>query len=624
MSIQIPSTWAPGLPTSSSYSSPLSTPFPIANQTTKILFGIFAFELTTDGFHQQRRLGSAMFRDAITADEINALSLSDLSGSHHIGETEFSYPWARNLQEKLRQLYSEDNAKDPNSTRTVDKDIVWKAFIIFSEEYDPTASLSPASLVIPSSSRSPLGLSLEEEYPEAFQKMSETIEKVDAVFSRMNGKEDESDIVRVQCWRWGQLFKKFEKIKDFEDNQDPLILRHKEEAANFVSFLKYVRNSRKQRNGNPNATGRTTSQQETYRESREQCLKRVLETPRLQFFIRENLQQKEIHEGSHEGIPVVNYTTVSGLRGSLSMREREKRKRSGTPSVHDFMNQLYSVKTSSEDLPTKWIVSKVQKKNSRRGNGIFYKGYVLMRLEPSFDHYQPAPTMSPLGFPSSPQQQYQLCQQQQQQQLQQQLHSPFQQLPQEHPSPMSITSSSSVMQNLSSCGSPTPGEITSPLQGMRSPTGSPFDPTHNHYSQGSSSGMGGGSSNSPFGNPTFSMQTQGYGGGTGGGSGFGPPRGFPSSKNARDVDRRASTMEETHHAHIPMSGVSEKGMGHEEPKKKGRHCWECGVSKTPSWRRGPDNQWLCNSCGLKYIRKKKKERERKAQNTSSPSPMNFE
>ena len=140
--------------------------------------------------------------------------------------------------------------------------------------------------------------------------------------------------------------------------------------------------------------------------------------------------------------------------------------------------------------------------------------------------------------------------------------------------------------------------------------------------------MGGGS-NSPFGNPTFSMQTQGYGGGTGGGSGFGPPRGFPSSKHARDLDRRASFSDpgstmETHHAHIPMSGMSEKGMGHEEPKKKGRHCWVCGVSKTPRWRRGPDNRQLCNSCGLRYIRKKKKEIERKAPNTSSPSPMNFE
>jgi len=41
---------------------------------------------------------------------------------------------------------------------------------------------------------------------------------------------------------------------------------------------------------------------------------------------------------------------------------------------------------------------------------------------------------------------------------------------------------------------------------------------------------------------------------------------------------------------------------------QGRYCHVCKVTSTPRWRRGPrGRQTLCNSCGLKYIRKKKKE-----------------
>jgi hypothetical protein len=39
-----------------------------------------------------------------------------------------------------------------------------------------------------------------------------------------------------------------------------------------------------------------------------------------------------------------------------------------------------------------------------------------------------------------------------------------------------------------------------------------------------------------------------------------------------------------------------------------RCCSVCGVTSTPRWRKGPKGrQSLCNSCGLKFIRKKKKE-----------------
>ena len=154
---------------------------------------------------------------------------------------------------------------------------------------------------------------------------------------------------------------------------------------------------------------------------------------------------------------------------------------------------------------------------------------------------------------------------------------------------------------------------------MRSPTVSPFDP-NSALSSGSSSGMSGGGS--PFGNSGGPFSGVGYAGGNS--SGFGPPRGFPSSKHARALDRRASFSDPGSTMEMPMGGHGEKGMA-EEPKKKGRHCWVCGVSKTPRWRRGPDNRQLCNSCGLRYIRKKKKEIERKAPNTStSSSSMNFD
>ena len=39
-----------------------------------------------------------------------------------------------------------------------------------------------------------------------------------------------------------------------------------------------------------------------------------------------------------------------------------------------------------------------------------------------------------------------------------------------------------------------------------------------------------------------------------------------------------------------------------------RSCSVCGVTSTPRWRKGPrGRQSLCNSCGLKFIRKMKKE-----------------
>jgi len=43
------------------------------------------------------------------------------------------------------------------------------------------------------------------------------------------------------------------------------------------------------------------------------------------------------------------------------------------------------------------------------------------------------------------------------------------------------------------------------------------------------------------------------------------------------------------------------------------HCFMCGVTETPEWRRGPNgDHTLCNACGLHYaksLRKQRRERE---------------
>eukprot|EP00009_Paramoeba_aestuarina_P002985 CAMPEP_0201508848 /NCGR_PEP_ID=MMETSP0161_2-20130828/2069_1 /ASSEMBLY_ACC=CAM_ASM_000251 /TAXON_ID=180227 /ORGANISM="Neoparamoeba aestuarina, Strain SoJaBio B1-5/56/2" /LENGTH=301 /DNA_ID=CAMNT_0047903621 /DNA_START=378 /DNA_END=1283 /DNA_ORIENTATION=- len=228
-----------------------------------------------------------------------------------------------------------------------------------------------------------------------------------------------------------------------------------------------------------------------------------------------------------------------------------------------------------------------------------YQGSPLVQrmVSPTPSQFPPPSPMSPLGFPTSPQQFQQPTPQQQQPFP---MSSPFQS-PNQDPIPMNISNSSSMMQ-----GNPNE-RVTSPLQGLRSPNNSPFEP----------SGLGSGSGGSPFGH------SHGMGYTPAGGSGFGlPARGFPPPSKHNRLDRITSFSDPG----STMELAPEKGVS-EEPKKKGRHCWVCGVSKTPRWRRGPDNRQLCNSCGLRYIRKKKKEMERKAPNTSSSSSsssMNFD
>ena len=64
-------------------------------------------------------------------------------------------------------------------------------------------------------------------------------------------------------------------------------------------------------------------------------------------------------------------------------------------------------------------------------------------------------------------------------------------------------------------------------------------------------------------------------------------------------------MEVTEDMDDPMGD----GMNEEHTSGRGpRVCSVCGTNSTPRWRRGPrGRQTLCNSCGLKFIRKKKKE-----------------
>ena len=44
-----------------------------------------------------------------------------------------------------------------------------------------------------------------------------------------------------------------------------------------------------------------------------------------------------------------------------------------------------------------------------------------------------------------------------------------------------------------------------------------------------------------------------------------------------------------------------------------RACVECGMVKTPQWRRGPDGSVsLCNACGLRYIKSNRKRSRKEA------------
>ena len=61
-----------------------------------------------------------------------------------------------------------------------------------------------------------------------------------------------------------------------------------------------------------------------------------------------------------------------------------------------------------------------------------------------------------------------------------------------------------------------------------------------------------------------------------------------------------------------MKGEEEEDGVPYELFGKRRVCGGCKTSITPRWRRGPKGrQTLCNSCGLKFIRKVKREKMRR-------------
>ena len=373
----------------------------LTEQTIKILLGLFVFELSTNGFHQHKQIGSVMFRDAITDEQINAFSRSAIPGSHHIQEEEdvVQYPWAKNIQ---AQLDRSNKGKEPDPSKTLNKRIVWKAMVIISHEYDERCS--PESLFLPSfsidsssSSLSPLRFSLENDYPEAFKKMNQVVEKLDTLFSKREAIEEETNrkMVENRCLRWRLFFSRFDKIQTIEDNGNSKILHAKELATNFVNFLRIVRDLRKKRNGNPKSKGLDDSEQAKYNDDRERNLKSVFSIKGYQMYIRETDDIPIIKEEFHEGIPIVNYTSLKGLRSSLQQRESHKRKRNQgnqraktDSSVQDMINGLYgNEQNSQEKIPTRWKIVKVMKDKTnkkRQGEGVTYKNYQLMKFVPVF------------------------------------------------------------------------------------------------------------------------------------------------------------------------------------------------------------------------------------------------
>ena len=121
--------------------------------------------------------------------------------------------------------------------------------MIISHEYDerlPSFSIDSSSSS--QSSLSPLRFSLENDYPEAFKKMNQVVEKLDTLFSKGEEIEEEtnSEIVQNRCSRWWRLlFSRFEKMETIEDNGNSNIRKGKEQAATFVTFLRIVRDIRK-------------------------------------------------------------------------------------------------------------------------------------------------------------------------------------------------------------------------------------------------------------------------------------------------------------------------------------------------------------------------------------------
>jgi len=53
-----------------------------------------------------------------------------------------------------------------------------------------------------------------------------------------------------------------------------------------------------------------------------------------------------------------------------------------------------------------------------------------------------------------------------------------------------------------------------------------------------------------------------------------------------------------------------KRRGTVYPTKRNLHCYTCGATETPEWRRGPQGEHtLCNACGLRFSKTLKKQKE---------------
>eukprot|EP01089_Gocevia_fonbrunei_P014992 TRINITY_DN4275_c0_g1_i2.p1 TRINITY_DN4275_c0_g1~~TRINITY_DN4275_c0_g1_i2.p1 ORF type:complete len:120 (+),score=28.58 TRINITY_DN4275_c0_g1_i2:50-409(+) len=61
-----------------------------------------------------------------------------------------------------------------------------------------------------------------------------------------------------------------------------------------------------------------------------------------------------------------------------------------------------------------------------------------------------------------------------------------------------------------------------------------------------------------------------------------------------------------------LQPVLSGGRKKKPSSRRNLHCYSCGVTETPEWRRGPDGEHtLCNACGLHYAKSLKKDKEKK-------------
>ena len=90
-----------------------------------------------------------------------------------------------------------------------------------------------------------------------------------------------------------------------------------------------------------------------------------------------------------------------------------------------------------------------------------------------------------------------------------------------------------------------------------------------------------------------------------------PPTPTQVKKEVTETPKAAKQTKQAPKQHIYREDASSG------PKKRGRpkldhnrECYNCQSTETSEWRSGPyPNTYLCNKCGLKLLKKKKKENE---------------